>query len=94
MKITINNKKLDFKFKYSQLTKLLKETGKDVTQLDEIAKDFHSSSLILSIGCNISIKAATELLDDGSFEDITAIGKAFGEEVVQYVSPNSASQTN
>ena len=93
MKITINNKKLEFKFKYSQLAKLLKETGKEISQLQEIASDLQSSALVLSIGANISIKEATDLLDAGSFEDITAIGKAFSEEVVQYVSPNSQSQT-
>lgn len=92
MKLTINDKELEFKFKYSQLMKLLKETKKEITDLEDIVKDIQYSALILSIGVNISVEEATELLDAGNFNDVTNISKLFAEAVVQYISPNSQSQ--
>jgi hypothetical protein len=94
MKLTINDKELEFKFKYSQLMKLLKETKKEITDLEDIVQDIQYSVLILSIGVNISIDEATELLDSGNFNDVTNISKLFAESVVQYISPNLPSQTN
>lgn len=94
MKITINKQELDFNFKYLQVVELLEKTGKKLENLQEIAEDIKNASLIGSIGLGKEEAVVKEMLQEGSFENIRLIIEAFSIEVLAFISPNSASQTN
>ena len=95
MKIKINHQELEFKFKFKQLKELCNVTGKELTELEAITSNLNSIALIASLGTGKSIEEIETLLDeDGTFDAVQGIVKAFSEEVVQYFSPNSQSQTN
>ena len=93
MKITINNQDYEFKFRFKELTELTKQTGKELSDLEEVAKDITKTSIIFSIGCKISLEQAENILDEGTFNDVTIVINAFSSEVVKYLNPNSPSQT-
>lgn len=94
-KVKINGEEFEFKLGFKQIRELIKTTGKDLDQLESIAKDFSNASLIASIGIGKSIEEIEELMDkDGKFDCVTSIITAFSEEVVRYFTPNSQSQTN
>lgn len=95
MKIKINGEELEFRFRTKQLGQLIKATGKDLDKLQEIVTDLNNASLLASLGTGKTIEEIEEMMDkDGTFECVQSIIQGFNDEVIQYYSPNSQSQTN
>lgn len=91
----IHTKELTFTFRFKQVKELSEKTGKELQDFESIAKDFKNAPLILSIGANIPIEEAEELLqeDERGFGAVTEIINTFTEQVVNYLTPNLQSQT-
>lgn len=84
-KIKINGEEFEFRFRFKEVGKLLKVTGKNLGDIQEITQDFNNAALIGSIGIGKTCEEVEELLDkDGTFESVSNLLMAFAEEVGQY----------
>lgn len=94
MKITINNTEHEFNFRFCELVELCEKTGKQMDELESIAKEIKYTSLIGSIGMGKSEEEVKEILQNSTFDAVQSIINAFSLEVVAYLNPNSQSQAN
>ena len=109
MTIKLNEKEYPFKFSFSAIRKLEKQTGKSTTELSQELKDSLDAGkidfdLALNIchlglvggGSELTLDEVEKILDEGAGIDIGNILSAYFKNITEYFTknlPNEASQT-